>query len=230
MKGSDLSFLKSIFLKTAALRLVKYWEIRRKIFRERAFFPMNLSGVGAMTFEDLEHLGLGAVKILPKDSMGRCVLYHHQSRLNRIDVMTALRYTFYFATVALEDERSQRHGFVLLGDTSDSRQDNFDRKKTRLLVELLRDCLPVKIRAVHICFPAIKSVGKLFLPTKLWMMGRSMRRRTLMHAGCADELLIDLQEFGMTKEGIPDDFGGAYGAQDFEEWVEERRALEASRA
>jgi hypothetical protein len=144
--------------------------------------------------------------------------------------MTSLRYTFYFATVALEDDLSQRHGFVLLGDTIDSRQDNFNRKKTRLLVELLRDCLPVRIRAVHICFPAIKSVDRLFLPTTLWLFGREMRRRTLLHAGCADELLIDLQEFGLTKEGIPVDFGGAYGAQAFEEWIEERRALETSRA
>jgi hypothetical protein len=179
-----------------------------------------------MTVEDLEHLGLGAVKILPKDSMGRSVLCHNQSRLKQINLVTALRYTFYFVTVALEDDLSQRHGFVLLGDTSDSRP---DRKKTRLLVELVRDCLPIKIRGVHICFPAIKSVGKLFLPTKLWLMGRSLRRRTLMHSGCADELLIDLEEFGMLKEGIPDDFGGAYGARDFEEWVEERRVLEASR-
>jgi hypothetical protein len=190
---------------------------------------MNLSGLGALTVEDLEHLGLGAVRILPKDSMGRSVLYYHQSPLNRIDIMTALRYTFYFATVALEDELSQRHGFVLLGDTNDSRQDNFNRKKAKLLVEVVRDCLPVRTRAVHICFPARKSVGKLFLPTKLWLFGKEMRRRTLTHSGCADELIIDLQEFGMTKEGIPDDFGGAYGAQDFEEWVEERRALEASR-
>jgi hypothetical protein len=191
---------------------------------------MNLSGLGALTVEDLEHLGLGAVRILPKDSMGRSVLYYHQSPLNRIDIMTALRYTFYFATVALEDDLSQRHGVVLLGDTNDSRQDNFNRKRARLLLELLRDCLPLRIRAVHICFPAIKSVGKLFLPAILWLMGRSMRRRTLIHAGCVDELLLDLQEFGMTKKGIPEDFGGAYGAQGFKEWVEERRALEASRA
>jgi hypothetical protein len=190
---------------------------------------MNLSGAGALNNEDLEHLRLGAVKLLPKDSMGRCVLYHHQNRLNRIDLMTLLRHTFYFATVALEDDLSQRHGFVLLEDTNDSRQDNFNRKMTRLLVELLRDCLPIRIRAVHICFPAIKSVGKLFLPTRLWLFGK-MRRRTLTHTGCPDELLSDLQEFGMTKEGIPVDFGGAYGAQDFEEWVDERRALEASRA
>ena len=183
-----------------------------------------------MSAEDLEHLGLGAIKILPKDSMGRTVLYHHQSRLDSIDLVTALRYTFYFATVALEDDLSQRHGFVLLGDTNDIRQENFNRKKTKVLVELLRDCLPVRIRAVHICFPAIKSVGKLFLPTKLWLFGKEIRRRTLTHSGCAGELIIDLQEFGMTKEGIPVDFGGAYGAQDFEQWLEERRALEASRA
>jgi hypothetical protein len=191
---------------------------------------MNLSGVGAMSAEDLEHIGLGAVKILPKDSMGRTVLYHHQSRLDSIDLMTGLRYTFYLATVALEDDFSQRHGFVLLGNTSDSRQDNFNRKKAKLLVEVVRDCLPVRTRAVHICFPARKSVGKLFLPTKLWLFGKEMRRRTLTHSGCADELIIDLQEFGMTKEGIPVDFGGAYGAQDFEQWLKERRALETSRA
>jgi hypothetical protein len=57
----------------AALRLVKYWEARKKIFGpDRAFLPMTMAGAMA---EDMEHLRKGFLLILPDDDHGRAVAY-----------------------------------------------------------------------------------------------------------------------------------------------------------
>jgi len=93
----------------------------------------------------------------------------------------------------------------------------------RQLVELLPDCLPIWVRAIHLCFPGIKSVGKLFLPTMLWLLGKQLRRRTLLHYGCPDELLMDMQEYGMTKGGLPANLGGTFGSVKFQEWIDKLR-------
>jgi hypothetical protein len=39
--------------------------------------PLNLSAKGAMSAKDRQQIGAGAVKVIPKDAMGRAVLYYH---------------------------------------------------------------------------------------------------------------------------------------------------------
>jgi hypothetical protein len=81
----------------AGRRLVKYWELRHRIFGNRAFFPMDLSGQGCLTPEEIELMRLGSVQILPKDNMGRILSYGNKSLLD--DTPSAGLVSVRFATL-----------------------------------------------------------------------------------------------------------------------------------
>ena len=67
----------------AALRMTKYWKMRCRLFNERAFLPMTMTGNGALTCEDVEVLRSGALQLLKDDDSGRAVLYFQRSILNK---------------------------------------------------------------------------------------------------------------------------------------------------
>jgi hypothetical protein len=60
----------------------------------------------------------------------------------------------------------------------------------------------------------------------MWFMSKEVRQRTLLHEGCPKELLMDLMEYGLTRDGIPDGMGGGFGAAEFDEWLAKCRAQE----
>lgn len=66
----------------AACRLIKYWEIRNKIFGERGFLPMVMTGHGALTEEDVTGMDVGATLLLGSYTQGQTVLLHDKSRLD----------------------------------------------------------------------------------------------------------------------------------------------------
>ena len=128
--------------RAAAIRLTKYWQLRCKVFGDRAFLPLTQTGEDALSTEDVARLRTGALQILPAstDTLGRCVLYVRRSQLNHTladgpkvvssccamltftlarhcSPLDQLRNVFYILSMACEDPIVQRHGLVLLVDT-----------------------------------------------------------------------------------------------------------------
>lgn len=66
----------------AATRTVEYWNIRRKVFGDKAFLPMDLTGTGALPPDVIDSLKCGRAKLLRPDPMGRTVLYFQKNTLN----------------------------------------------------------------------------------------------------------------------------------------------------
>lgn len=65
----------------AAERLVKYWDLRKVVFGEKAYLPMTLKG-GCLSETDVENLKLGFFCLLPPDKYGRTVLYEARGHLD----------------------------------------------------------------------------------------------------------------------------------------------------
>jgi hypothetical protein len=55
----------------AAAGVAAYWKARVEFFGDRAFFPLTISGDGAMSPDDVELLQSGVFMVLPCDRQGR---------------------------------------------------------------------------------------------------------------------------------------------------------------
>jgi hypothetical protein len=95
---------------------------------------------------------------------------------------------------------------------------------------MFRFCVPIKLRAVHLCFPSHKCVAMLFFPAVLWMMGPEIRKKICLHVGGGPkEFLMDLSVYGMTADGVPSEVGGSFDLTRYEERLDQRLRLETSR-
>lgn len=68
--------------KAAAIRLTNYWTLRCKAFGERAFLPLDQTGEGALTEDDIQEMRKGGVMLLESDRAGRHVIYLRRAAWN----------------------------------------------------------------------------------------------------------------------------------------------------
>jgi hypothetical protein len=105
-------------LQNAAKRMVAFWAMRRTVCGEAAFLPLVATGHGALNAEAIDLLNGGYVVRLPDDSQGRSVVYIDRSRLQNMPVgvfrNAVLQLILYMFCVILEEESSQKKGFVLV--------------------------------------------------------------------------------------------------------------------
>jgi hypothetical protein len=111
----------------AARRLANYWKKRQEIFQERAFFPINLSGIhGALTTDDVNILKTGYMVNLPRDQKGRSVLYIDMSK-KRPATTPSTRIIFFIGQCVMENETTRTDCFVGLYNISNPYAVDFDK-------------------------------------------------------------------------------------------------------
>jgi hypothetical protein len=212
----------------AAQRLVKYWEQRRLIFGEKAFLPLTIEQ-GALSPEDLALLKMGNFSLLPNDEHGRTVLYEARGEVvdqvacQSLSHLSMLRAQWYMIHLAMERESSQTHGVVIISNGRRMLPNHCSRRHEKLLWTAIKECLPIKVKAVHLCFP--KSFMELFLPVLKPILGKELRLRYNVHWGSPGDVLVTLKDYGISEEGIPRDLGGRYMEQN-EKFLEKRREIE----
>jgi len=158
-KESDyLRFLRhaNFDAKRAADKLVSYWNYRRTLFGDRAFRPMDMTGNGSLTLEDIEAIKSGFIAHAPKDSEGCQVVIIDAFCQNTDAAQVRMRAAFYHAQYLSEDSASQTQGFVILCIVSVHRYDH----TTMEAVSRLVNTLPVKVKAWH-TFDCIKDRNSL---------------------------------------------------------------------
>ena len=89
---------------------------------------------------------------------------------------------------------------------------------------MLQNALPIKTIAIHMCFPARKSVTTLVLPALLWLFGPNLRQRLQCHYGYPSELQRDLSEYRIPEHCLPAALGGTYSLDQWRKWVRENRS------
>jgi hypothetical protein len=169
-----------------------------------------------MSPEDVAFLRKGSIMILPEDSYGRVVIFGDRSKWTPDVRSSAARSIFYIFQLAASSEIAQKHGCCFVFDCQKVDPNNFDRKVSRQVIQLIRECSAIRVRAIRGCYAAVKSPPALFRSSVLFMLGRSLRLRTCFHYGSPSELLWDLEQFGMLKPGLPRQVGGSYSFSDFE--------------
>jgi hypothetical protein len=214
-------------VEAAAGRLATYWEKRKAIFGESAFLPMTQTGEGALNRGDLTVLASCYFAPLPTDRGGRSVFCYDASKLGKCALDSRLRVTFYLLAVAAENKTSRNDGCVVLCIKG---QQKSDRDKKDTLGPII-DALPVRIKALHvICREAGHrkniSAKKIGLAVSQ-LFGNSLESRTITHnALCREEIVRQLDAYGLSKVGLPKSLGGDWGYQKLTQWQELRSRLE----
>ena len=193
-----------------------------------------MTGYGALTENDVLQLKAGFPAWLPNTTGGLHVAYaDRRQHLPSCDAEARLRCTFYLAHLASKDSLTQTDGVLVLVLLNNKRVMGFDLDYARKSSHLLRHVLPIKFRH-HILN---------FMPTTMTRRYTAQNIITnylseLLNIGFGPsdtrvhferengQILRELMELGLTKEGIPTDLGGSWTFDMFSDWCRQQVAAE----
>jgi hypothetical protein len=213
----------------AAKQMVDYWNLRAKIFGDRAFLPMIQGGCGALTNDDIVVLSSGSAALLPNDSKRRSVLIADRSRsLDSVQQLleSKLRCFFYLMSVIAENEVSQNDGYVILCVLVTPRFSEFYDEFAGRCVAVQR-VMPARLKAMHqlVCPP---KTGKLdwvtdIVTTATTKATSAFGNRSLTHTVNSTDLFLEkLERFGLGQDGLPPSAGGRWNYEEFIHWQRAR--------
>jgi hypothetical protein len=217
---------------SAARRVLEYWALRRSWFGpDRAFLPMDITGDGAMSKEDIEVLHTGFMMLLPEDNFGRGVVFHDRARLTSPEVMDVdkrKRGIFYVLSVAGESAQVRKNGLVFLSAFCDkTRKSTFDLQMLSDKVSLMKkEVLPYRFVGMHLVMLSQRPILNMVVPMTLQAFEKMncLKRGIVVHSRKpADQLLEEFKRHGFDPESIPKvPFGGFWTLGCFRRWMEER--------
>jgi hypothetical protein len=210
----------------AAKRYVRYWEKRLEVFGpDHAFRRLTLDQA---LERDRVALELGVVQLVPgrvDPGSGRSLVFVDPSKQDRTkyareSLCRALWYVLHAAL--LENVESQKKGVIVLGYPHHAKLSQIDRKLLKLNGESLRECIPVRLSALHLCHPPV--FFAVVFPLFKIFLGERLRKRLKLHAGTKEHVLQALAEpYGLTRDVIPAELGGDV-ALDARSWLDARLA------
>lgn len=157
-----------------------------------------------------------------KDVNGRSIIFIDPSKQekSRYPRESMCRAVWYICHAALEDELTQKHGVVNIAYAHHTKLSQIDRTLTKMNIDSVKGCIPVRQSGIHICHPP--SFVSLILPILKVFMGERLRKRLKVHSGSTETVLQHIAAFGLPKESIPTSLGGD-AVVDHLRWLEHRR-------
>ena len=211
----------------AAGRLARYWKLRAEIFGDKKFCALNQTGEAAFSKNDLHVLHTGFIVLLPADRKGSPVVSIDCSRLetsgaNTPDQNIIEKWLFYMFSILAENEESQTNGAVLLWKLQEGML--FPDTMASYL-ERLVDCLPVRLKAVHVLCPeGDGAVDKEQLESQLQFADDVYVHAVLENN--KEELVSKLEYHGIDRLNLPKQIGGKWAIDKFYQWQELRTRFE----
>jgi hypothetical protein len=211
----------------AARRYAAYWRNRKFAFGDRCFLPMNQTGEGALTRDDIVSLSTGYVAFLRYDDRGRSVLLYDSSRRVNHSRETRLRCSFYVWNILAENTMSQDDGYVGLSILG---RPTLDRTMKECIA-LVEEAIPARCSEAHIVnCPSVSghsSFMNTMVPLMLQIMGPFLEKHVRVHvADTRAELAEKLVACGFQKTSLPKCIGGEWGYEMFSQWQENRLRYE----
>ena len=88
---------------------------------------------------------------------------------------------------------------------------NIDRVVSRFFVQFVMQAAPIQLRAMHSIFESLYSIGRLFFPFVLWMMGGKLKLICTATSGNSPEILEQLEsKYNLNGRDLPPALGGQY--------------------
>ena len=179
-----LKFLRCELFQThkAAIRLVNYLDLMLELYG--IFALQRKIKLADFSKHEMQILRAGYFQIFPfRDRSGRRIMSIVGNMGAQYDPFVRLKAYFYFWMTAAEDVESQQKGVVFLVWPGGSQSiKNIPSQKDRILHQKCNDAAPIRIAAVHFCFP--NEPFYHFLRSIMTMtLGRSYRLRLKFHVG-----------------------------------------------
>lgn len=213
----------------AAQRCADYWKVRKNTFGGKAYLPMTLNG--AMSHL-VDQLAQGVVCQLPPDARDRPVVYWDRIRSIRpyFERDHIVQMLFYVLQVVSENEEAQRRGYVSICNVRNyDLYTHFDRIQSRRALNVV-NAVPVTVKASHYCGGSGSSAyTSVVAPVISYLIGKRLRLRKLFHKGSDQEVIAELQLYGLGAEHVPVERGGNFKREHVLEWLHKRRELEEGR-
>lgn len=209
----------------AAVRLIKYLDLMVEMYGLFALQRKIL--LTDFSKQELQIMRAGFFQLFPfRDRSGRRVMCIVGNMGAQYDPFIRLKTYFYFWMSAAEDVESQRKGVVFLvwpGANSSVR--NIPSQKDRLLHMQCNDAAPIRIAAVHFCFPNEPFFH--FLRSIMTMtMGVTYRLRLKFHVGEGVELQYRLKSYGIPVDLTPITDSGNIKTTHLKQWFRLRKIIE----
>ena len=195
---------------------------------ERCFLPMTLTGAIKEDVSDM--IKYCVIYVLPvTDLSGRGILYYSpgRRRLDKFPREKEARALFYILDTLATHPFIRRSGYIGIADYRDVDRSQISYQQQRHMRQLF-ECMPLKMRSMHICHPSpvMYYVG---FPILKHVLGRAFRLRTRLHYGTEAKILNDLGKCGIPRKCLPTDLGGLLTI-DVKQWVADRSIIESSLA
>ena len=204
----------------AAKRYIKYWDKRVEIFGpEKAFEPLTLAKA---LRDDTVALSTGFFRLTgTKGKGGRNIVFCDPSLQDNADYTreSMVRTIWYVLHAALEDEDTQKKGFVFIVYPWKSTTRHFDRELCNRIFACVKGCLPIRLSAMHFCHPT-KIMLALFPIVKV-IMGERLRKRIIVHSASQSKARAELEKYDLYEDKLPVEIGGTL-ALDHDRWLRQR--------
>lgn len=218
----------------AALRLARYWKVRKELFTERAFLPMDQSGKGALDDKCLDMLATGYLLPMKCDALSCPLFAFDPSRFTDLHSFpmfddTRLQTTFYYLHVAAESPVAQSQGVRVLTHLKASPRRDIHRHSMRMI----KDAFPIRTVVFHaMVLPSTSSFGVFTerLVDLYQLIVEPFTSHVCVLRGSTDQEVLDkVKTAGFSIQQLPDWMGGKFTIQDFEDWRTRRRDIELQR-
>jgi hypothetical protein len=201
------------------IRLAFYWKSRKQVFLERWLLPLNLSGKGALTQEEVDWIKTGVI-VTRKTPSGATVVYtdfHQADDCLLQDEYLAPRATFFMNTTTI-DEDNQKHGIYIIKAIAP----NFflQKKRKGLLWDLLRKAFPVRVKKIFLLARNSLNLSESLQFTTLCMHGWAAEffwgDRPTFITESSSSTTQKLLAAGLSLDSIPYFLGGSWDCKGLE--------------
>jgi hypothetical protein len=205
------------------MRLTRYWKYRKQYFGERWLLPLNQTGTGALSMDDIEIIRTGYLVYFEKENL---ILMD----VSRLSVMNDSidRASFYWAHVFGQYQTAQNEAMGMLHVVSSDPRPLSNVQSEGWKVVLT--ALPVHNANVRVAQSYEKDsqplVDFLSFQTAKFISLTSGKHVERVATGSTESNLLALQEYGFRRELLPPRLGGTYDYCQYHQWVRMRFSLE----
>jgi hypothetical protein len=200
----------------AASQLALYWRMRHSCYGERAFLPMDSTGTGTLTHQDICSLRESCMMRLPNDDRSQAAAYIiNTATISSSLTPSGIRALFYQLHLSAAKVTSGRVVFLVVA--SDEKNHPSTTTCTsladlqaffNLLAEFACKALPLKVARVHIISsplmtPAHCACVKRIVENSLSPEEVVVDAYETSHYSSPNQLFTPFQPFGLTSQGFP---------------------------
>lgn len=221
-----LRFLRCDYFRShvAAQRIVRHFEIKQTLFGDGPILARDIL-LSDLSPDDIRALESGFLQVLPvRDAAGRSIVsIAPMHRPQDCPVESCMRAMWYVFNATIQDEENQLKGMVGVksnfGEYARLEPFALMRQVDRILTGI-----PKKIAGMHYCYDDASL--KPFVQGFQLFLARDMRTRFRAHFGNHDNLLFELETYGIPTKYHPILPNGALSLDYHKEWLNIRQRQE----